>query len=607
MDLGTMAEAQEQPTDHTNKIQPSSPLTPADTLGESPQDAHRPVECSCDSKHTAHISDAPSNVDYGIPTSTTDSSFGWKYTYESAQPSQPSNRHCEGRPWRTTLFRFGPLTGLLAMLLALASMVASSGVLVGSHGADTRSWTAPPATYLAVLTAVANLCVRYACLQAAYFDYAVSLNVSMGSQLPTNWDHAGWQRAPLSDTVSHWSQVFNDTVPIGGNRTAPNNLWPLPSVKSPELYRDLTALVRSNAPLSGINGCPQTCKAVIRAPALTPSICTTNEYPVDYRLTAVRNTTLLGWLAPPLKAQAFQIAVGLVEPDDGGQESIRLVTAFYDGEDCSGILHQTACTLVSATADYNITIRDGTATLDDPGHPHLVARAHNAPVDLSIDPAIAGHPSTLASVMTQAWLKWEGGVAVVGDDRRRLAQYIQGQSPDTYRTYGEQLCPRYRDPRADVVADLNRMMVWAGMVAAYQEEPYRSVLESRMDPGEYLESAVTGQRIGDHSVYSADWAYLIAAVVVAVLCVATIAPIYWGWWTLGRPVSFSPLEIAKAFEAPLLEPNGSNCSDRDLARDAEGRAIRYGARSNLFVNGKTKLSFADPQYVAKPVFGSRFA
>lgn len=65
--------------------------------------------------------------------------------------------------WKTTLFRFGPLSGIFCMLGAMSTMIASLGILVGSNGQAVESWSAPPSTYLAVFTAVANLGMRYAC------------------------------------------------------------------------------------------------------------------------------------------------------------------------------------------------------------------------------------------------------------------------------------------------------------------------------------------------------------------------------------------------------------------------------------------------------------
>ncbi len=63
----------------------------------------------------------------------------------------------------------------------------------------------------------------------------------------------------------------------------------------------------------------------------------------------------------------------------------------------------------------------------------------------------------------------------------------------------------------------------------------------------------------------------------------------------------------QAFEAPLLDSNTSNSSSRELVRGVEERPIRYGARDDLFVDGRTKLSFAHPQFITQPASGSHFA
>lgn len=78
--------------------------------------------------------------------------------------------------------------------------------------------------------------------------------------------------------------------------------------------------------------------------------------------------------------------------------------------------------------------------------------------------------------------------------------------------------------------------------------------------------------------------FFVAAAVVELLCIALVAPTYWGWWRIGRPVrtlhvtgltygscvivafanllslgqvSFSPLEIAKVFRTTYYD--GHSC------------------------------------------------
>lgn len=63
----------------------------------------------------------------------------------------------QSRAWIPTLIRFGPLSGILCMVLAIASITASLGILAGSNHQPTSGWSAPPSTYLAIFTAIGNL------------------------------------------------------------------------------------------------------------------------------------------------------------------------------------------------------------------------------------------------------------------------------------------------------------------------------------------------------------------------------------------------------------------------------------------------------------------
>lgn len=81
-----------------------------------------------------------------------------------------------------------------------------------------------------------------------------------------------------------------------------------------------------------------------------------------------------------------------------------------------------------------------------------------------------------------------------------------------------------------------------GIDAAGKDPSY---LETHMDPGWAVNIITIGTVTGNHNVYHSDFAFFIAAAVVEIACILLIVPTYWGWWRLGRPFSFSPLEIAK--------------------------------------------------------------
>jgi hypothetical protein len=79
----------------------------------------------------------------------------------------------------------------------------------------------------------------------------------------------------------------------------------------------------------------------------------------------------------------------------------------------------------------------------------------------------------------------------------------------------------------------------------------------------------------DETVYAVRYGWLTGAVALIALSCLAILQTYWGWWLLGRPVSLSPLEIAKAFDAPLLHDADANGTSKELARAIGDVKVRY--------------------------------
>ncbi len=80
----------------------------------------------------------------------------------------------------------------------------------------------------------------------------------------------------------------------------------------------------------------------------------------------------------------------------------------------------------------------------------------------------------------------------------------------------------------------------------------------------------------ERNIYRTNWRYVGAAVAASLLGVASVLPLYYGWWQLGRAVSLNPLELAQAFRAPLLAGAApSNATRADLARASGALRVRY--------------------------------
>ena len=141
-------------TPETSNSSPSpDPMSSPGTIGSTPEEQEDPR------------SEPPPAVGIPVPTRVTQNSESTSETAEQqginkltgiynrvvslasgndvTQPSEQTTR-----PWKTTLFRFGALSGLCGLALAICSILASLGILVGSRNAPTSSWSLEPSAYL---------------------------------------------------------------------------------------------------------------------------------------------------------------------------------------------------------------------------------------------------------------------------------------------------------------------------------------------------------------------------------------------------------------------------------------------------------------------------
>ena len=514
------------------------------------------------------------------------------------------------RPWKTTFLRWAPLGGLASILVAITSIIVSLGILIGSHEAPVTSWEVEPSAVLAVCTAVANQALRFAAFQgfvvawwfnasrgttvrqlqngwrsgttffgafvagrhmgligmacifstivaidgpllqkatrvvnARITDHPLKLNVSMSPEIPRGYS-GGWQRANLSQF--HFSSEFNRTMPTANGHIGNNILlYYRTDIEGTEWNRPW---LKDETVPGVVQGCESVCTATIRAPALTPTECTMSEMAVNYSVPFSLKTMMEDGAAPPLSAVGFMIAGGLIL---GEQENLNLITAYSDVQNCVGKQFMSVCTLKPAIGEYNVTIDHGKLTLGEEG-PHIVALANNTQVSHSWDKEYGWFPSTLAGVASIALNRYEGAVSWFLYEGV-IAGTVSGDgTPEIYALSGPGTgtsCRSYSDPKQDMIRSLNQLVFNVGAVAAREDE---SFLSPRLDPGLSVKTTVTGYLQGRHNIFYTDLGWFAAAAAIEAVCIALILPTYLGFWRLGRPVSFSPLEVAKVSSATTL-------------------------------------------------------
>lgn len=99
-------------------------------------------------------------------------------------------------------------------------------------------------------------------------------------------------------------------------------------------------------------------------------------------------------------------------------------------------------------------------------------------------------------------------------------------------------------------------------------------------PGGYngiigLNQTVKVSQTSNENVYATHRAYLFVAIAIILITCAAIFPVFLGWWKLGRTFSQSPVEIAKAFNAPLLNYANSNNGAKALVNGFGHLNVKY--------------------------------
>jgi len=92
--------------------------------------------------------------------------------------------------------------------------------------------------------------------------------------------------------------------------------------------------------------------------------------------------------------------------------------------------------------------------------------------------------------------------------------------------------------------------------------------------------------ISRNGKYEIDTAFIVLGTLLSLLSTMSIVPLYHGHSALGRAVSLSPPEIARAFGAPLFEGVDGNGTALDIEMERGGLEVRYGAVES---NGREKV------------------
>jgi hypothetical protein len=153
------------------------------------------------------------------------------------------------------------------------------------------------------------------------------------------------------------------------------------------------------------------------------------------------------------------------------------------------------------------------------------------------------------------------------------------------------------DPLPWIVSQINSIMLRSSIAAAVnQDNDSLTYLQVRNGS---IQDNISSVESVDTLIYESHYEYMIGALATMLFCIICVLPSYWGFWQLGRKTTLSPVEIASALGAPVLQdPRGRTGVD-DLLREVGGRQVRYGELGG-------RLSIAEVDAVKKLATRSSF-
>ena len=340
------------------------------------------------------------------------------------------------------------------------------------------------------------------------------------------------------------------------------------------------------------------CHGVLHAAGYTIS-CTNSSKFFDKTSRLVNETAADGTSA---FADAVVFGTGLSYGDKSGWfeegEAVMNLTVIVKTETgCSGTLAVTTCAMVPATVGYHVVVSNGSVQLDKgygyegdtvvgyyrtPSSGSGVHHSYHGGFALAMR-EILGSSVTLSFAGTAGMRMVTEGVTAMRYQRRRE------KGPGEFG-YAE--CDNYwLDPTRDLL-----MMM--------REVAFRLALQGEGQGGPVPVQDMLVEEKVTEVVYASDYLFLWLAVGVIGLSVLTVSPLLHGWWRLGREVSLSPMEVARAFGAPALRGSGSNSDTGQLMKEIGAKKVSYGemtmGESSQFAR---ELSFGEPGVVHRPQKG----
>ena len=373
------------------------------------------------------------------------------------------------------------------------------------------------------------------------------------------------------------------------------------------------------------NGCEGTCQTNIQAAGFAVNYSDSNQ-PVkfapsiiDATMDGFSNTTIfsvdLKWLSPTW-------AMGEDMLTNSVPEQLELTVSYatqINPSSCSGNFVTKNCTLVEAVVSYPATLVNSTATLDLTRDPRVIALGNSYEYlppegQRGLNVTLGGFALAGTDLFgSEVSLLFSGGGAdgILLDKLNTFAsQYIIDPNYEGFCNF------TFNDPTRDILTALHEIM----FRTALKSSNIKTSVSIQNKEGNYTfftQQPVSASRSSIQNVFQSHFGYLSGAIALITLGILSILPTYNGWRLLGREMTMSPIEIVKAFNAPMMEtePSYSNAPVQQLVKRLGSRQVRYGEVGIVQPGSehedggevlRTRLEMNMPEYVTTPMKGATF-
>lgn len=284
----------------------------------------------------------------------------------------------------------------------------------------------------------------------------------------------------------------------------------------------------------------------------------------------------------------------------------------------TGLVNRTNCTLRPATIDYPIKFVNDTITLDPTGS-WTTDRVTKLQPGGSTG-ALVRQRSTHGGVALYFKSAYASGAEMWYDGVKGVQISINGSTIYGYMDHADKLGSTnglgtsFLSPTSDIMAAVRQVAFRAavqmpGLDVATYFNATGKVNQTAMDAWKAANTQqILVEQVRTEVIYKSQYVFLIIAVVLTFFATFAVLVCFNGWWHLGRNVSMSPIEIARAFAAPALIDSGSNVEVRTLLKQVGNKELRCGAAMEREDGdlGMASLRFDSAEKLARPQHGQMF-